>query len=314
MKKEEKSLYLLGGVLIALLAVLTLKQNFTERPRSIYNVSVIVNDRSAARWANARRGMEFAGAEFNVDINFITLYDSNNIEQQQKLFEREIEGDAEAIVVSPVNPDGLSEAANASGGAGIVAIGGAINSDKVQTKVRADDFAAASSLAEIALISGANFFIITQNNDASNIAERIAGAQSVFLRNGGSVEIFKTDETDGLKSFIAENRGEGRAFFIADENALTDAAAVLEEIFLNYGEANVYGIGCGPSVISALENNYIKAVSVPDYFALGYVAIKESVAGIRGEKTETEVVVGSKIIYPDTIYQDENAAFLFPIP
>ncbi len=105
---KQKTYRLFFGVSAVILVLLYLMSStnliIREKKTEIYPISVIVEDSSDEDYEKLRKGMDRAAQELHVDLNFITLYQPNDQEQQLGLIAREISDGAKAVILSPANP------------------------------------------------------------------------------------------------------------------------------------------------------------------------------------------------------------------
>ena len=73
-------------------------------------LSVIVRGQSSEGLDNVRRGIELAARDYNIDVTFITLSEENNVEEQKALIAREVELNAQAILLSAADSQLLCSA------------------------------------------------------------------------------------------------------------------------------------------------------------------------------------------------------------
>ena len=77
--KYEKLLWAAYGVVLVILYMMSSTDLIIkEKKPEVYPVSVIVEDSTDDNYVNFRKGMEQAAMEMNVDVSFITLYDSGD--------------------------------------------------------------------------------------------------------------------------------------------------------------------------------------------------------------------------------------------
>ncbi|MEF9954829.1 MAG: substrate-binding domain-containing protein, partial [Clostridium sp.] len=101
--KEKIFAIFCACILVLLFLMSSTNLIIKEKKNEIYQVSVIVEDSKDDYYVNLKKGMDQAGVEHNIDVNFITLYERNNSEQQKDMLVREIDAGAQAIILSPVD-------------------------------------------------------------------------------------------------------------------------------------------------------------------------------------------------------------------
>ena len=103
----NKSGKVLVGVYVVCLVVLFLMCStdliIREPEREIYQIAVIIEDVRSDNYGNFRKGMDQGAAEFNADIQLITLYEKLDAIEQMELMDRHAAGLPESSSVSPIS-------------------------------------------------------------------------------------------------------------------------------------------------------------------------------------------------------------------
>ena len=110
MTRQEKIIWsLFAGVLILLFLLSSTDLIIKEKKTEIYPVSVIIGETTDDYYTNFRKGVDKAADEYNVDVNFITLYEKGDVTEQMELLKREIDDGAKAVVLVPLKQKECSE-------------------------------------------------------------------------------------------------------------------------------------------------------------------------------------------------------------
>ena len=105
---NPKNKLFIGGFCIVLIFLYLLSSTnliLHDKKTEILPISVIVEETSDEDYEKLRKGMDRAAEEFHVDLNFITLYQSHDQEQQLQLISREMSDGARAVILSPAKPE-----------------------------------------------------------------------------------------------------------------------------------------------------------------------------------------------------------------
>ena len=103
MTRREKMIWsLLAGVLVLLFLLSSTDLIIKEKKTEIYPISIVIGDTTDDYYANFRKGVDKAADEYNVDVNFITLYEKGDVTEQMELLKREIDDGAKAVVLVPL--------------------------------------------------------------------------------------------------------------------------------------------------------------------------------------------------------------------
>ena len=78
------------------------------------------------------------------------------------------------------------------------------------------------------------------------------------------------------------------------------------------GKVSFVGFDTNDSLLSALRKNKISALAVQDPFRMGYTAVKNIVASIKGESFEPDVDTGAVLLDLENIDSQEVKELLNP--
>ena len=110
MKKKRKQTFSILFLLVVLSFLLLLNDTLgSEKDKRIYNISIITTGKNSEGLMIMKQGIDQAASEMNVDISFVTLSEDNNVVEQTELIAREINNKADAIIISPIDYEKLSE-------------------------------------------------------------------------------------------------------------------------------------------------------------------------------------------------------------
>lgn len=104
---RKQILIWLGAVIILIVLYLASSTDLIlkEKEPEIYRVSVILDDATDEAYANFSKGIEDAAQDHQIDVNIISLYTAGDGQEQQELINREIEDDAHALILIPVEAE-----------------------------------------------------------------------------------------------------------------------------------------------------------------------------------------------------------------
>ena len=103
MTRREKMIWsLLAGVLVLLFLLSSTDLIIKEKKTEIYPISIVIGDTTDDYYTNFCKGVDKAADEYNVDVNFITLYEKGDVTEQMDLLKREIDDGAKAVVLVPL--------------------------------------------------------------------------------------------------------------------------------------------------------------------------------------------------------------------
>lgn len=305
-----------------------------DADHEIYNISVIIDDTTDSTWQNYKKGMEQAAMDFNVDVSFITLYSEQNANEQLEFIKREAQADAEAIVLAAVDSAKIAEGlATFNTLPPLVIIGTELESEKVNVSILSKGRELGEKLGNLivedmkkdAVIKENTkkedtqlpIYIVPGNLEQTSINERLQGLVEVLEANGVefyikdvNVEDRKEEMNKTLKELI--NRTPQCVFVGLDTKLLS----VMAEYKLSTkGETypRVYGVGYTNYILSSLEKEQLSGIVVENDYLKGYLSIEAAVSIINRNQVESEVILDTFVITPDTVHNPEYEILLYPI-
>ena len=155
----------------------------------------------------------------------------------------------------------------------------------------------------------------TSTGETSN--RRIEGAQFQFKVNWQQPAQTLTlagshsEARQQLALFIANNP-EIKAVLCLDEFATTVAPEPFHTALPN---TTIYGIGVNPTILSAMEKNFLSELIVPNSYSIGYTAIKRAYQQLTTNSpinNDPNSVTFYRSIHPNELFDLGHAAWLFP--
>lgn len=260
-----------------------------EKKTEIYPISVIVEDSSDEDYEKLRKGMDRAAQELHVDLNFITLYQPNDQNQQLGLIAREISDGAKAVILSPANPveamAGLDEMVLNSP---LIILGNIFPHAQAAAGISIDYMEAGRLLGEAVRENHKNVSVhlLTKGLEYGYARELYDGIYQVLSAFGYPLSVAVLDtEKDGTwleeeADFLHTQNG---VMIALDESSLEEAAKILEENESSGGpKPELYGIGGTNRILNYLDKGIIQGLVVHNWFDEGYLSVEKAVEAIQG--------------------------------
>lgn len=288
-----------------------------EPEREIYRIAVIIEDVRSDNYSNFRKGMDQAAAEFNADVQLITLYEKLDAQEQTELMEREQQDGADALIVVPVEEEQVSQkqmtipvillragVAEASGAGNVI-----VDHEKM------GELLARKLLEEQPAKS--SVYVLTDSSGQSDMDRLfLEGIEAVFAEEGRSVQRIMRNEWDRFFMMLEKmgtEDSEEVVILAENQEILTEAAGVL------YGSEDVaeavgglYGRGTTMSILNYLDRGLITGICVTDEFSLGYYSVREAVRALEGAGS-VPTVMESYYIKKEDLRDPAFEKLLFPI-
>lgn len=324
MKRGRKRTFLILFLLLVLSFLLLLSDTlWHEKDRKTYNISIITRGKNSESLMTMKQGIEQAASEMNVNISFITLSEENSVLEQQQLIEREIQNKADAIIISPVDYEKMTESIeSAMKKVPVILFESTVKSDRVQPSISCDNYKLGVNLGEEIIRNGhkaSNIAIVKNNLECSSIKERYDGLMSVMKKTQNNCTLWEI-AVDKQSSFYNGSRelldGNNIDVVVAFDTNILENISQVKKDFINSNNENkgkfeIYGTGSTSKIISYLEDNIINATAVQNEFNVGYLSIKTAVSKINGNNLDSSVI-SSTVINRKNMYSEENQRLLFP--
>lgn len=315
MKKRKNDLIQLGilivlGVLVIL--SLTLPQFSQERSRpQPLSLSILIRDSDSSLWTNARLGMEQAADELGAELRFLTLSEANFAQEQQTLFLQEIEDGADAIIVSPADPEALSQALSSlENSCPVIAMESPI--EGASGLIAPDDDLLGRELAQALLEdwTGGTVLLLDTAGPRTAISRRLQSAQET-LSAAGVPTVTRTTVSQAVTSVLNGLLAEtGSSYVMTFEASATLAAAQGSE-YWSISPA-LYGVGSSSAITTRLDSGIITAVAAWSDYAAGYLAVEQCVSEVLEHQTAPDPLTFF-ILRGEDIYEPKNQKLLFPV-
>lgn len=321
-KTKTLTLFMVILLLILLFMIASTDLFIPRGDNEVYDISVIVNDSNGDSWTNFRSGMEQASKELNANISFITLYNRNSLEQQIVLLNREIDGGADAVLISAANGEGLSRALDEMEiNTPIIAIGSNANAKQIKTYISADNVEMGEKLGEEIVIEASEddkVLIIKNSMSRSNILERYEGLLNALNKSINNYEVLDINEleseseiTEKLSNVLSKTTS--NIIVALDESILEASLDVAERLNIE-AKIKLFGIGHTNRIVYSLEMETINGIVVQNMFNVGYLGIEKAIEAVKQKPLEDTIVVESGVINKNNMYSTPNQRLLFPVP
>lgn len=323
MTNKEKLFWGLGVLVLVILFLMSSTDLIIkEKEIQVYPVSVILSRETDEYYGNLKKGIDLGAEDFHTDVKLITLYTSNNHQQQMELLQREIRDGARAVILEPVSEKDMImdlEAMNPS--CPVILLGASAASQAVTDAVSRDDYEAGRMLAGAVLkeISpDMTVYLFGESLSLRGTAEVYDGVRSVLEEQGHPWQLFEKTDQDTYRRAIEEMvyPGNQEAAVIAlDVQTLDQVSAIMEESTV-YQEhiKGLYGMGCSlPSILNRTEQGIIRGMVVYDQFTQGYLGVRRAVEAIQGPGQKQEYQLSPVYLDHDAMKDRQYEKLLYPI-
>lgn len=313
MKKIEKYIFIGCGVMIVILWILSSTELILkEKKTEVYQISVIVDDKEEKNWEYFQKGIEYASDQYHVEVKFITLYDGVSQKKQNELIEKEALGDAQLLVVSPVNVQEFQEflVENSLKEKPVITLKTQVQSDKIVSCLYSDEAERARQLGEV-------------------IAEEIQDGEQVWIGVSREKKSNTQQFCDALRQSLEEHQIESSIQVWTEEEELHDVLKNSETILVGLdmrttellaekvgerekGNRKIYGNGMNASIVHSMEEGKIDGIAVVNETDMGCLAVANAIDLLEGNKI-ADTLLNQYVIRSSEIYSKQYEQVLFPI-
>lgn len=323
MRRKRKKQILILAISLSLCLGLLLNEILRgEDTGRIYNISIITRGKNSESLMIMKEGIDQAALEMNANISFVTLSEDNSVDEQNDLIKREMNNGADAILISPVDYEKMSEAVdNAASKLPVVQIESKVNSNRILPIISCDNFQLGASLGEeVIKMGGSNnkIAIVKNNLECSSIKERYDGFMDAIKNTNNEYTLLditgykQGDYYRQVRDFLDNNNVDAIVTFDTSMlEAVGQAKKDMSTANNQYTNIQIYGTGSTSKIISFLEEKVVNATAMQNEFNVGYIGVKTAVSMINKKKIDDSVIY-STVVNSDNMYSNENQRLLFP--
>lgn len=317
-KKYYFPVFILGAILFFSLYILSRETNVKEIP--VKNISVITRGKLSESWENFKQGAEQAGTDLNANIRMISLgnEEANKLEEQIELLEREVNSDADAIVIAPVDHEKMAGSLEKmKRNIPVILVESSVDSRQPYEIIACDNKKMGTALAEEVMRHGnlrKKILLIGGDISCSSVLDREEAFRNTMKISYNTILEWEEADysSDTILNYLRTNNVDVIVAF--DTEILENAAKALKEYEDQYPPqlTELYGVGSSSKVIRYLENDNIVSIVVQDDYSMGYLGVRDAINAINGKEEKEKTEIAFKIVDHEHMYSEENQRLLFP--
>lgn len=333
MTRREKMIWsLLAGILVLLFLLSSTDLIIKEKKTEIYPISIVIGDTTDDYYTNFRKGVDKAADEYNVDVNFITLYEKGDVTEQMELLKREIDDGAKAVVLVPLKQQECSSILDGMVlGCPLIVMGNIFPGDWAMSGISQDYQETGKMLAEA--ITGENapdkpVLVFSEGLEYSYNKEVYGGLLAALSQAGFHVQLYE-EYRGGMSDATAEeheavfrrtieenlNHGSSGEIIVALDVQSLDLAADIIAGSPGFGKdvPKLYGFGSTTKILNQMDRGLIKGLVTTNQFDAGYLSIVKAVEAIEKRGDRDQIVLESYYIEKDDLKETRFEKILYPI-
>lgn len=313
MKKIEKYIFIGCGMMIVILWILSstdliLKEKKTE----VYRISVIADSSEESDWEYFLKGMEYAADQYHAEVQLLTMYDEVSQKKQNELIEKEALGEAQLLIVSPVNAEEFQQflVENSLKEKSVITLNKEIQSDKIVSCICADEEERGRMLGNMIAekAQGEKKAWIGVKEEKWNSTKRFYEALRQTLQSYGIEATLQTwSEENELQEILKREEH----IFVGLDKRTTELLA--ERVVNKKRESRkIFGDGINSSIVHSMENGIIEGVVTINEMDMGCLTVANAVKWLEGNKI-TNLLIDQHMIFSDEMYNKKYEQILFPV-
>ena len=316
MMNNKKGFVLTEVILMIMVIGLALMMISGQNKKALDKVSVILENAGDSQWSALKYGLKMAAEEEGIELAVVDVEEGLDAEAQKKVFEREIEDGADALIVQPVLDKNDQEVLKKIEKRVPVMLVG-YEAEKGETRydlpvIKEDNYEMGQALAEEMLkdfegnIEEKKIGLLLASTDSNMLSSRECGFKDALEdKNANILEL----SLDSLLDREENTESKVDIVIALDDSNLTAIGEYLASS-QPHGEL-LYGIGQSTEAIYYLDKGIAECVVVPDEFNVGYQSLSEVARKLdhyfENMKKQT---VSYSVIRKETLFSKENQDLL----
>ena len=316
MMNNKKGFVLTEVILMIMVIGLALMMISGQNKKALDKVSVILENAGDSQWSALKYGLKMAAEEEGIELAVVDVEEGLDAEAQKKVFEREIEDGADALIVQPVLDKNDQEVLKKIEKRVPVMLVG-YEAEKGETRydlpvIKEDNYEMGQALSEEMLkdfegnIEEKKIGLLLASTDSNMLSSRECGFKDALEdKNANILEL----SLDSLLDREENTESKVDIVIALDDSNLTAIGEYLASS-QPHGEL-LYGIGQSTEAIYYLDKGIAECVVVPDEFNVGYQSLSEVARKLdhyfENMKKQT---VSYSVIRKETLFSKENQELL----
>ncbi len=323
-KSRIMGLIFAEALLLALTIYFGSKIIADEKPQKRY--AVIIEKSGDNKWKACINGLKESAKNSNVHLVVCNTDEIEKSDEIKLLIEGQMGNDIDGFIICPAaGDDSLDIIKSAVNEKPVILIGDDALSENVtdyssyhseMTVSMPDYYEMGQRLGEELAkkydnnLSDVSIGIVAGIEGRYSTVRCLEGVKETIEKYGGDEKWVVNRAYDGK---LIDNITEGEAvdnLIILDTDSAEAVCSAIESEVLE--KKTIFAICSSLATVSSLDKNYIECLIMPDYFEMGYKAVKEIAA--KGESSlyrMTDSICDYRVFYKEDIFSRENDEFLY---
>lgn len=318
---NKKNIKIYSAILFFILVVVMVGSiELPSTNKEASKITLVIRSKYGSQWELISAGAKAAANEYGAEVSILAPdYDKDSYSQNSLILTAD-KSNTDAIIIAPIDPDGIQDAVEEVSNKGIPTmniVSGTV-SDTFDSSLMTNYYEVGDLLAiaiEDEIGSDGRLLIITTETDSVNYSETMRGFNDYIDENTTFkvVEIIKSpaDEFSAERlatNFLAEFKVEG--IVALDETATIGVSRVVEKEKLSIGTV---GVNLFQENMNLLDLGYIDQVVNENFFAIGYLSVENMVNELKDNGHVIHRLLAPYLITEDTMFDEAIQQIMYPI-
>lgn len=318
-KSKNYMIWLIAGLVVLLFFLYRYNVNFGQTEKK--QITIITKSKYGENWEAISAGIRAGANEFGVDVKMLAPDSDKDVSAQKGLLETAAAGGTDAIILAPIDFSALEEIVDSIKAQGIPVFIIVSLNDKYPPDyyVGLDHYDIGKKLGESIVNQIGNEGYVALMSIVELTDDNVLKEKGImdYLKQFPSIKVL-TAKDKPLGEFsitmqtidLIRKKEEVDILVGLDEGATRGIIRAFDNVKSN---VKVVGFGSSDEVLNNVELEVINELVVPNYFGIGYIAIKNTVAYLSHNKFNETTYIDSIKINSKNIHNEENQKIIFPI-
>lgn len=278
-------------------------------------VSVILYGSTIDRWESLKQGLDQAGKDYQVELNYVFMSTIHNKDEQLLLIEREINNGAEGIVLAANDSSmDLSKINLPSPNVPIICVESGLDNPEINL-VSADNYNMGESLAKVIKENEnaiAKIAIIMDNQQRDSVKKRYLGFYDKITEKFDNLTLWRREPGEDRPNIFVQRELTQEAVDVVVALDNSSLEAVIDATLNLNKKVKIYGIANSDKAVYYLDGGKIKTLVYQDEFSIGYIGLETLLGKAKYREEEMSNYIQYHVVNDSNLYLPENQRVLFP--
>ncbi|PKM51806.1 MAG: hypothetical protein CVV02_04135 [Firmicutes bacterium HGW-Firmicutes-7] len=317
--QKNGTIWLAAGLIILLIIMFRLNINLEQTEKK--QITIITKSKYGENWETISNGIRAGANEFGVNIKLLAPDSNKDIDAQKTLIQAATINGTDAIIIAPIDYHMLDETISDLNKDKIPVITMVSVSEKYPYKyyIGLDHYETGRKIGQVIMKeigSEGSIALMGMMELSDDIVLRERGVRD-YLKEFTSITVLETGENSmGEFSVVTNTKDllkthpQINAIIGLDEEATRGICLAFKA---KKPGVIVVGFGSSHDIVNQVELGIIDELVVPNYFGIGYMAIKNTVDYMNQKDFDRNTYIDPMVIDLDSIYDEDIQKVLFSI-